>query len=278
VSHLIIGCGYLGRRVAAAWRARGERVHGTTRSADRAAQLTRRGIEPIICDVLDPPSLKALPEAQTVVHCVGYDRQAGQPLRRVYVEGLINVLAALRGRPRLVHVSSTGVYGQADGGEVDEAAQTRPADEQGQVVLEAEQALWAGWPGAVVLRFAGIYGPGRLIRARDLQAGRLLAIDPEKWLNLIHVEDGAAAVLAAAERGGPGGIYNVSDGSPVRRRDFYVRLAQLLGAPPPRFVPPPEQVPASERTNRRVLSRRLRDDLGFLPRYPSYVEGLAASL
>lgn len=277
MSHLIIGCGYLGRRVAAGWLARGERVLGTTRSAARAAELARMGVEPVVCDALDSDSLKHLPDARTVVHCVGFDRQAGPTLRRVYVEGLTNALAALRGSPRLVHLSSTSVYGQADGGDVDEAAVTEPADESGQVVLEAERALRALRPDAVVLRLAGIYGPGRLIRAKDLQAGRLLAIDPEKWLNLIHVEDGASAVIAACERAAAGATYNVSDGSPVRRRDFYARLADLLGAPPPRFVPPPSPPPASERVNRRIVSDRVRRELGFLPQYTTYAEGLAAS-
>src|SRR5438552_366768 len=133
---LILGCGYLGRRVAARWLARGERVFGTARSAARAAELARLGVDPIVCDILDPSSLQSFPEATAVVHCVGFDRRAGVPMRRVYVEGLANALAALPGSPRLVHVSSTSVYGQADGGEVDESAATAPIDEPGQVVLE----------------------------------------------------------------------------------------------------------------------------------------------
>src|SRR5262249_56781506 len=116
-------------------------------------------------------------------------------------------------------------------------------------------------PGAVILRFAGIYGPGRLLGRQAVEAGEPLVGDPEKWLNLIHVEDGAAAVLAAEARGEPGAVYNVCDGRPVRRRDFYALLARLLGAPEPRFVPPPPgaPVPGHERADRRVVNRRLRD-------------------
>lgn len=277
MTRLIIGCGYLGQRVAGLWRARGERVLGTTRRPARVEELRRQGIEAVICDVLDPLSLVRLPEVDTVVHCVGLDRAAAVSMRQVYVDGLANVLDLLPGSPRLVHVSSTSVYGQADGGEVDETAVTEPIDDQGKVVLEAEQLLRRRRPDAIVLRFAGIYGPGRLIRARDLQAGRLLAIDPHKWLNLIHVDDGAAAVLAACERGRPGAIYNVSDDHPVRRQDFYVRLAELLGAPPPSFLPPPEPAPASERINRQVKSLKLRYDLGVEPRHANYEVGLHAS-
>ena len=60
---LIVGCGYLGARVAALWRARGEQVAATTRSAARAADLRALGIEPLVCDVLDGESLRSLPEA-----------------------------------------------------------------------------------------------------------------------------------------------------------------------------------------------------------------------
>lgn len=276
MSKLIVGCGYLGKRLAELWRERGERVLATTRSTERAAEFARLGLEPVLCDVLNRESLRTMPTVETVVYCVGLDRQAGVSMRQVYVEGLGNVLAALRGRPRLIYVSSTSVYGQTDGSEVDETAETCPLEESGQIVLDAERLLQRERPDAIVLRFAGIYGPGRLLRARDLLAERLLAIDPEKWLNLIHVADGAAAVCAAVERGTPG-IYNVSDGTPVHRRDFYGYLAKLLGAPAPRFVPPPEPLPTSEKVNRRILSRRLREELGVLPRYPSYAEGLPAS-
>jgi nucleoside-diphosphate-sugar epimerase len=277
MSKLIIGCGYLGLQIAEQWLARGEHVFGTTRRQERVTELAEQGIEAIVCDVLNPGSLARLPAVDVVVHGVGLDRQAGYTMRQVYVEGLANVLSALPGTPRFIHISSTSVYVQTDGGEVDETSLTEPTDEQGKVVFEAEQVVRRRRPDAIILRFAGIYGPGRLIRARDLQAGRLLAVDPEKWLNLIHVEDGAQAVIAAGDRGRPGTIYNVSDGYPVRRRDFYTTLAELLDASAPRFVPPPEPVPLSEKINRQIVSSKLRYDLGVELLYPNCFEGLPAS-
>jgi nucleoside-diphosphate-sugar epimerase len=223
--------------------------------------------------------LRALPDVETVVHCVGYDRSAGAPMRQVYVEGLGHVLAELAGRtarPRLVQVSSTSVYGQTRGEEVDERSATEPVEDSGCVVLEAEQLLRRAWPEAVVLRFGGIYGPGRLLRPQALLAGEPLAGDPDRWLNLVHVEDGARAVLAAEERGQPGETYNVSDDTPVSRRDFYTFLAQLLGAPEPRFLP--TAASGTEASNRRVSNRRLCQELGVALRYPSHREGLPASL
>jgi nucleoside-diphosphate-sugar epimerase len=280
VDKLIIGCGYLGRRVLPLWRAGGHRVYALTRSESRAGELRRLGAEPVVADVLDPGSLKALPRVDTALSCVGYDRSAGRSMREVYVNGLANILAALPAPGRFFYVSSTGVYGQQDGEEVDETAATEPQEESGRVVLEAERLLRGRLPGAVVLRFAGIYGPGRVLRRQAVEAGEPLVGDPEKWLNLIHVEDGAAAVLAAEARGEPGAVYNVCDDRPVRRRDFYALLARLLGAPEPRFVPPAPDapLPGHERADRRVTNRRLREELNVRLRYPSYEDGLRASL
>jgi nucleoside-diphosphate-sugar epimerase len=278
--HLIIGCGYLGRRVAPLWRAEGHRVFATTRSDAHAEELRRLGAEPLRCDVLEPATLRALPAADTVVYCVGFDRAAGASRRDVFVTGLANVLAALPAPRRFVHVSSTGVYGQCNGEAVDEESATEPPEEAGRVVLEAERLLRGRDPGAVVLRFSGIYGPGRLLRGDAVRAGEPIVGDGDRWLNLVHVADGAAAVVAAAGRARPGAVYNVSDDRPVRRRDFYGLLARLLGGPEPRFVPPPPgaPLPAHERANRRILNRRLRAELGLTLRYPSYEEGLPASV
>lgn len=269
---LVVGCGYLGRRVAARWVAAGRRVAALTRR--NAAALAAVGIEPVTGDVLDPASLRNLPAASTVLYAVGMDRAAGRSMREVYVRGLANVLAALPGFERFVYVSSTGVYGQTDGEWVDEASPTEPTEESGRVVLDAERTLRAAAPGAVILRFAGIYGPGRLLRQQPLLNGDPLVGDADKWLNLIHVDDGVSAVLAA-ERAEPGGTFCVADDGPVSRRAFYTHLAELLGAPPARFEPPANPHPEP---NRRVSNRRAREVLGWAPAFPTYREGLAAAV
>lgn len=278
---LIIGCGYLGRRIAALWCAHNHRVFATTRSTARADEWRARGLQPIVCDVLDPASLRSLPRVESIAYCIGLDRSTGVSMHSLYVGGLANVLAALpQPAPRFVYVSSTSVYGQTDGEEVDERATTEPQEESGKVVLEAEQLLRARLPSAVILRFAGIYGPGRLMRGQAIKAGEPIVGDAEKWLNLIHVEDGAAIVAAADERAAPGSIYNVSDGSPVRRRVFYTKLAEVLGAPQPQFIPlaAGAVVPAHERGHRRIVNRRMRDELGVMLRYPDHEAGLLASI
>ena len=278
---LIIGCGYLGRGIAALWCAQNHRVFATTRSTARANEWRAHGLQPILCDMLDPASLHSLPRVESITYCIGLDRATGVSMHSLYVGGLANVLAALsQPAPRFVYVSSTSVYGQTDGEEVDERATTEPQEESGKVVLEAERLLRARLPSAVILRFAGIYGPGRLMRGKAIKAGEPIVGDAEKWLNLIHVEDGAAVLVAADERAAPGSTYNVSDGSPVRRRVFYTKLAEVLGAPQPRFVPlaAGAVVPAHERGHRRIVSRRMREELGVTLGYPHYEAGLIASV
>lgn len=277
---LVVGCGYLGRRVATLWRQQGHRVFATTRSSSHADEFRRLGLEPIVCDVLDLASLRVLPAVDTVLYCIGLDRSSGQSMRAVYVNGLANVLAALPSFHRFIYISSTSVYGQTQGEEVDEESPTEPREESGKVVREAEQGLRSRLPEAMFLRFAGIYGPGRLLRRQTIEAGEPIRGDAEKWLNLIHVEDGAAAVLAAEERGQLGTIINICDDLAIRRREFYTRLAELLEAPGPRFVLPPADapLPPHERAHRRISNRRMHEMLKLQLGYPSYEEGLRASL
>jgi nucleoside-diphosphate-sugar epimerase len=270
IDALIVGCGYLGRRVAARWVAAGMRVAALTRR--NAAALAALGVDPIPGDILDPETLRSIPRARTVLYAIGTDRTSGKTMREVYVDGLRHVLGTLPPPDRFVYVSSTGLYGQTGGEWVDETSPTDPVEESGRVVRDAEGLLRAELPGAIVLRFAGIYGPDRLLRRQAVLAGEPLVGDAEKWLNLIHVEDGADAVLAAADRGVPGETYNVADDEPVSRRAFYTRLAVVLGAPPARFEPKPEPGAA----NRQVSNRKLRAALDWQPRFPSYREGLAA--
>jgi nucleoside-diphosphate-sugar epimerase len=273
---LIIGCGYLGERVAKRWEAVGEHVWATTRSLDRAARIERHMIWPLYCDVLQPETFANLQPAETILYCVGFDRSAGHSMRQVYVNGLENILQHIQTWPsvKFIQISSTSVYGQADGSCVDEASPTEPLTESGKVVLEAEQLLRSYRPESIVLRFAGIYGPSRLLRSEALLKGEPLAGDPERWLNLIHVDDGASAVLAAERLAPAGATINISDGQPMKRGDFFRELAQLLGAPAPSFD---ESGPADP-ANRRIANQRLRELLKLELTFPNYWAGLAGSL
>jgi nucleoside-diphosphate-sugar epimerase len=277
VTRLVLGCGYLGKRVAQRWLGRRQRVVALTREADTAAQLRGEGIEPVVGDVLAAESLRELPPAETVLYAIGFDRGSETTMRQVYVEGLRNVLDHLPRPGRFIYVGSSSVYGQTDGGWVDEDSPTEPLEESGRIVLDAERLLRERLPEAVILRFSGIYGPGRLLREKSIRAGEPIVADPDKWLNLIHVEDGADVVLAAEARAQPGRIYNVCDDAPARRREFYTALAKRLDAPPPRFtLPAPDRpTPPHETANRRIRNTRMKQELQVKLRFNDYQAGLA---
>ncbi|MFO0946823.1 MAG: SDR family oxidoreductase [Planctomycetota bacterium] len=235
---IIAGVGYLGQVVARRWLKAGHQVIGTTRSTDRIRELEAMGVTPLVWDVTNPGPNR-LPDAEVLLYCIGFDRSAGKPIREIYVDGLRNTLERVTGLERLIYISSTGVYGDAGGAWIDENWPPAPIDDSGQACLEAESVAlaWSAQRGipCIILRLAGIYGPGRLIGAASLRAGTPIEGDPDQCLNLIHVEDAARVVDAACVRGKGGEIYLVSDGHPIARREFYGYLCQWLGAPGPTF-------------------------------------------
>ncbi len=274
---LIIGCGYLGRRLAARWHEQGHEIFATTRKPQRAGEFSALGWNPILCDVLNP--VAELPPVDVAVIAVGFDRGSGRTMREVYVDGLRHVLPALPISARIVYVSSTSVYGQTSGELVDESSETAPEEVSGKVVLEAEGVLREMCPHAMILRFAGIYGPGRLLREKAILAGEPIAANPDRWLNLIHVDDGVQAIEAAELRGQPARVYNIADDEPVRRIDFFSELARQFEAPVPHFEPVPEgAIPPHERTNRRINNWRMHEELNVELLYPTYGIGLSASV
>lgn len=283
---LIVGCGYLGQRVAAVWEAAGQTVHAVTRSVERADVWRRRGWEATVADVCDSDTLGALPDSDTVLYAVGFDRSAGRTQVEVAVEGLRAVLGRLRGRcRRFLYISSSSVYGQQDGEWVDETSPCAPTQPGGRCCLAAEELVRRAFArdgdggAAVMLRLAGIYGPGRLLtRVAGLQAGEALAGSPDAWLNLIHVDDAVQAVCAAEARGAAGACYLVCDDEPVTRGAYYRRLAELVGAPPPQFDASRTSPRGSGGLNKRCSNRQLRAALQVALRYPTYREGLPAAL
>jgi nucleoside-diphosphate-sugar epimerase len=272
---LIIGCGYLGRRVAARWRLAGHAVTALTRSEESAQTLKALGIEPILGDILEPASLCPLPSADFLLFAVGHDKRAAPSKREVYVNGLENVLRELAPRAtRFLYVSSTSVYGQNAGEWVDETSPCNPLTQDGQICLEAEGI--ARSKGAIVLRFSGLYGPGRLLRRIEaIRVGQPITGNPDGYLNLIHVDDGARVVSAIAEHNHPAATYLVTDDKPVFRRRYYERLAELVGAPPPTFE---TNVADSSDFNKRCSNARLHAELGDLLRFPTFDVGLADAI
>ena len=290
VAKLIVGCGYLGGRVARLWKEAGEQVWVLSRSAEKAEVLGRDGFSAIIADLNNVrdlnPSLFPAEGFSTILYSVGFERQSPQPIMQVYAGGLAKLLhspvfnSAAGQTCRWIYISSTGVYGSATGEFVDEETPPQPSREGGKASLAAEQVLQDHPQGSrsIILRLAGIYGPGRIPRAADLQAGRPIDAPAKGWLNLIHVDDAARIVLLADQLAELPNLYCVSDGSPVQRGDYYRELARLLSAPEPQFVPADPQSPASLRagSDKRICPAKLFRDLAPKLHYPSYREGLRA--
>jgi nucleoside-diphosphate-sugar epimerase len=261
----------------------GHRVFGTTRSRSRAETLAAEGIEPILADVLIRDSLSNLPSVDQGFYCVGYDRTSGVPIEQVYVDGLRHALGRLANRARrLVYASSTGVYGDHRGAWVDEKTTPEPQTDSGRACLEAEEVLRDfsreySYPISV-LRYSGLYGPGRLMRRESILSGKPIAADPESYLNLVHIDDAASAAVVALQARDSGPLYLVSDDRPAKRREFYGTLAQLLGAPTPRFEPTSEAGPVRRDSSKQISNRLLKLDLGFTLSYPDITIGLPAAL
>lgn len=276
---LIIGCGYLGYRVAQQWQHQGDQVTVLTRSTKRAEQLSRVGLHPLVGDLTHPESLPPFPSCDTVLHAVGYDRSSGKSIQEVYVDGLSSLLDRLPASTgKVIYVSSTGVYAQDDGGWVDEDSPCHPRRPGGIACLAAETLL-AQHPRGTdrsILRLAGIYGPGRVPRQAAIQAGDLLPAPPDGYLNLIHVEDAVQVILAIASGKDVPSLLLVSDGTPVLRRHYLEFISRLLEAPTPRFSPvdPDSHVAQRAAANKRICNRRLMQSLEISLQFPSFREGL----
>lgn len=275
-ARLIVGCGYLGQRVAQRWQDSATTLYATTRSPTRAAQLEQRGIRPLIGDVTAPvgeaTALPDLPAVDTVLWAVGFDRSAAASYHDVHVGGLARLLDRLPGTPRVIFASSTGVWGDTQAAFVNEATPPCPSREAGRVLVEAEDLLRQHPRGpGIALRFAGLYGPDRLPRLADLREGRPIPADPESWLNLIHIDDAAQVVCDLAAHPTPRPLYVVADGSPLRRRAWYEGLAMLSGSPSPQWQAPVNQ---SRGGDKRVDPRQLWHDLGHGPTHPDALDAV----
>lgn len=269
---LVAGCGDLGMALAHRLAEAGHEVVGLRRSATKAMPA---GMQLLAADVTSPPTLEPLATIQPeiLVYCVAATEHSDENYRLSYVEGLRNVLVALKNVSlrHVFFVSSTGVYGQETQEWLDEDTPPLPADFSGQRMLEAE-VLLAGYP-ATVLRFSGIYGPGR---TRMISLAQTPAQWPSKngWTNRIHRDDGAAFIqylIGRLKHAIPARLYLVTDSRPVALYEVLYWLAQQLQVEAGNISPPP--VAGNKRlSNQRMLATGYR----FI--YPDYTAGYQALL
>jgi len=269
----VFGLGFSGGAIARRAKAAGWSVAGTVRGGDKAQQLAAEGIETHLFDGTVPLPARAL-DGSSHVLCTIAPGTAGDPALRTCAP-------LLREARWLGYLSTTGVYGNHDGGWVDETTPPNPGQPRSVERLAAERAWQA--MGATLFRLPGIYGPGRSA-IDQVKAGTARRIDkPGQVFSRIHVEDIATTVLAAITRPSPGAIYNVADDLPAPNAEVIAYACELLALPAPPLVPWDEiasTLSAMARSfyaeNRRVRNDRIKHELGVTLRYPTYREGLRA--
>jgi nucleoside-diphosphate-sugar epimerase len=279
---LIVGCGYVGLPLGAALAALGNEVFGLRRAPWGPAGPEAHGIKPLAGDITRPEDLALLPAGHDwVVNCVSSSGGGPEEYRSIYVQGTRNLLEWLGARPpkKFVYTSSTAVYGQDDGSVVDETAPTEPVAATARVLVEAENVLLEavrqrGFP-AIIARLAGIYGPGRGHWFKQFLSGQArIQGSGGRILNMIHRDDVVGALIAALKKGRPGQIYNVVDDEPVTQLGCFQWLSGVLGRPLP---PPAREGPGTSRkrgpANKRVSNRKLKRELGYTFKYPTFRQG-----
>ncbi len=287
---VIFGCGYIGSAVAEAALATGARVEALTRNPDKAAALRAAGLAKVVVADLGSPDWHAQvePGADFVVNTVS----SGGPenYRRSYVGGMQSILAwasaDLSPIGTLVYTSSTAVYPQGGGVTVDETNDASGATPNGAIIRESEALLQNASADACarwfILRLAGIYGPGRhhlLDQLRD-DATSLPGSGAHR-LNLAHRDDIVAAILACLQAPASVSreIFNVADTAPALRSEVVQWLAGQLGRPVPVFAgTTTARRGGAPMPDRIIASAKIRQVLGWQPRYHDYRAGFGAIL
>jgi len=281
---LIVGCGYVGLALGAELIRQGHEVFGLRRSAAAEKELQAAGIKPLVADITRPETLAKLPRGfDWVVNCVAAGGGA-ENYRRVYLEGTRNLLEWLAGAPpeKFVHTGSTSVYAQYDGSAVTEASPAEPVAATAKILRKTENVLLAAarekFP-AVILRVAGIYGPGRGHWVKQFLRGEArIEGDGSRWLNMIHRDDVVGCIIAALKNGRAGEIYNAADDQPMRQLNFFAWLAETLGKPLPPFVPETPDERKRGVTAKRVSNAKLRTELNYEFRFPDFRAGYKAEI
>ncbi len=284
MSELVFGCGYLGRRVATHLLKEDRQVVGLVRSTASKGLLDDLGIAHMLAD-LDQDILPELPLSNAELFYFIPPPKSGEIDTRV--RRLISEFER-QGHPRrIVYLSTTGVYGDCNGEWVTEEHPTNPVVPRAKRRWDAECSLrdWRDRSGTelVILRVSGIYGPGKLPLERLRNGLPLVRAEESPWTNRIHIDDLVQVCIAAMERGRDGAIYNVSDGTPGHMIDYFTRIAELAGLPPPPAITlsgAEEQLSAGMLSymheSRRLDNSKLRDELGITLIHPSMESGLSS--
>jgi len=268
---VLAGCGFLGEVAAGLFFEKGWQVLGLCATEGTAARLASRPFPVRVADISKP---LAAPEGWSatdlLIHCASSGGGDADDYRAVYRDGLENLNTAFS-PGRVIFTGSTSVYDQQNGEVVDENSLTEPLRETAKVLLEAEAVALR--LGGIVARLGGIYGPGRSMFLRKFAEGSaVVEAGGERFINLIHRDDAARALMRLADPQVSAGVYNVCDNHPPTQRELYGWISEFLGKP----MPPDGPVdPHRKRglNNKRVSNQKLRST-GWSPEFPSFREAL----
>jgi nucleoside-diphosphate-sugar epimerase len=270
---LSLGHGYSARALARRLIPQGWTVIGTTRNPAKAAALRDEGVAPLMW----PADLGPALAQATHILCSAAPDGLGDP----FLQAVPEIARAKAGW--VGYLSTTGVYGDHQGGWVDENTPLTATSDRGrQRALAEGQWLATGLP-VHIFRLAGIYGPGRgpFEKVRDGTARRI--IKPGQVFSRAHVDDIAQVLEASIRHPNPGAAYNVCDDNPCPPEEVLSHAARLLNLPDPPEVPFDEaEMTPMQRAfygeSKRVRNDRIKDELGVKLLYPDYPAGLAALL
>ncbi|MDH5556484.1 MAG: SDR family oxidoreductase [Alphaproteobacteria bacterium] len=280
------GLGYTAQMLASRLDAAEWRIAGTSRDANAQQAMSRRGWEVFPFDEGRPLAdfAGALAGTTHLLSSVPPDT-AGDPVIAMHGSDI----AGLKDLKWAGYLSTTGVYGDRQGGEVDETSERTPASERGRRRVMAEDAWLALWKThgipVHVFRLAGIYGPGRnaLETVRQGRARRIHR--PGQVFGRIHLDDIVQTLMASIERPNPGAAYNLVDDESAPPDEVIAHACELLGVDPP----PLQDFDAVKDSlspmalsfygeSKRVSNRRIKEELGVQLKWPTYREGLKGLL
>ena len=273
---LSIGHGYTARALARLLDPSEWHVIGTVRSTEHANKIAAQGAEPLIWPGADLSG--ALQSATHLLTSVA-PNENGDPV----LNALSEQTAAAPNLQWIGYLSTTAVYGDHQGGWVDETTPMAPTTRRGQLRADAE-AEWQEFAekqslSLHIFRLAGIYGPGRGPFSKVQSGTARRIIKPNQVFSRIHVEDIAQALLGSINRPNAGAIYNVCDDLAAPPEDVIAYAAELLGLP----IPPAENWDTADMTtlarsfyseSKRVRNDQIKSELGVTLKYPNYKSGL----
>jgi nucleoside-diphosphate-sugar epimerase len=277
MNHLLcFGFGFSAHHLAKLLDQSNWRITGTSRSAKGAQAICDMGYDGVVFS-----DLKTIPKSVThILSSVPPDKDGDPVLHQLSQE----LQACAQNLRWAAYLSTTGVYGDRGGATIDETADLRPNGERGQRRVDAEKR-WQAVPNLPlhIFRLPGIYGPGRsqLDAVRDGSARRV--IKQGQIFSRIHVEDIAGILKASIDRPNPGRIYNVADDEACSPQDVVSYACELLNVAPPPEIPfeHAELSPMARSfyaDSKRVSNQRIKSELHYKLKYPTYREGLKALL